>query len=78
MGIDYSELVERAAELPDPIKLGGSRLVVHVQTSDAAVEDLLTLVRTMAEEKKAAGFVPTEQKADGGYKNIYVKVAKKQ
>jgi len=38
--------------------VGGSRLVVHIQTEDRAVDDLLALVRTIAEEKKAAGFVP--------------------
>lgn len=78
VGISFSELVEKAAELPQPIMLGGSRLVVHIQTSDAAVDDLLNLVRTLAEEKKAAGFV-YEVSANGfARQSIYVKVAKKQ
>ena len=74
LGISFSELVERAAQLPEPITLGGSRLVVHIQTSDAAVDDLLDLVRTLAEEKKAAGFVPAEATTNGTSSNIYVKV----
>lgn len=58
IGIEYDELILRAAALPDPIKLFGSRLVCHIQTSPAAVQDLLELIRTIADEKKAAGFVP--------------------
>ncbi|KAJ3001388.1 hypothetical protein NUW54_g6454 [Trametes sanguinea] len=62
--------------LPEPIKLGGSRLVVHIQTSPKAVEDLLALVRQLAEEKKAAGFVKPETPLTNGrtHKNMYVKV----
>jgi threonine aldolase len=78
VGVSYSELVEAAAQLPEPIMLGGSRLVVHIQTSEAAVDDLLALVRRLAEEKKAAGFVPSETTNSSGRQNIYVKVAKKQ
>ena len=44
--------------LPEPIAVSGSRLVVHIQTEDQAVDDLLALVKTIAEEKKAVGFVP--------------------
>ena len=73
--MSYSELVEAAAALPEPIRLGGSRLVIHIQTSDAAVDDLLALVSKLAEEKKAAGFVPEEAVANGSARqNIYVKV----
>jgi len=58
LGIEYDEISERAAKLSEPLAVRGSRLVVHIQTEDQAVSDLLALVKTMAEEKKAAGFVP--------------------
>jgi len=75
VGVSYAELVAEAGKLANPIKLGGSRLVVHVQTSDAAVDDLIALVRRLAEEKKAAGFVPAEPTTNGSARqNIYVKV----
>ncbi|CDO72439.1 hypothetical protein BN946_scf184977.g140 [Trametes cinnabarina] len=78
IGVSLTELVQRARDLPEPIKLGGSRLVVHIQTSPKAVEDLLALVRQLAEEKKAAGFVNTEIPLTNGkshsLKNMYVKV----
>ncbi|KAI8995333.1 pyridoxal phosphate-dependent transferase [Trametes punicea] len=76
IGVSYTELVERARSLPEPIKLGGSRLVLHIQTSPKAVDDLLALVRQLADEKKAAGFVKPEAPLTNGrpYKNMYVKV----
>ncbi|KAN0063960.1 hypothetical protein ACQY0O_003566 [Thecaphora frezii] len=52
IGIPISELVSRAAALAEPIKLGGGRTVCHHQTDRAAVDDLLSLIKTMAEEKK--------------------------
>lgn len=58
LGIEYDEISERAEKLPEPITVRGSRLIVHIQTEDQAVDDLLALVKTIAEEKKAAGFVP--------------------
>lgn len=79
MGISYPELVERAAALPNPLKLGGSRLVVHIQTSEAAVDDLIALIRELAEEKKQAGFVaPAEEPSTSLYSNVYVRAVKKQ
>ena len=42
VGVTYAEIAERASQLPEPLKLGGSRLVVHIQTSPEAVEDFLT------------------------------------
>jgi threonine aldolase len=57
LGIEYEELSERAETLPEPMTITSSRLVVHIQTEDRAVDDLLTLVKTIAEEKRAAGFV---------------------
>ncbi|KLO20434.1 hypothetical protein SCHPADRAFT_934286 [Schizopora paradoxa] len=79
IGVEYDELILRAAALPDPIKLFGSRLVCHIQTSPAAVQDLLELVRTIADEKKAAGFVPkpvtngTNGTTRPTYRDIYVR-----
>ncbi|KAI0670122.1 pyridoxal phosphate-dependent transferase [Trametes maxima] len=76
IGVSYKEIVARAAALPSPIKVGGSRLVVHIQTSPQAVEDFLTVVRELAQEKKVAGFVKPEVPQTNGrsYKNMYVKV----
>ncbi len=81
LGISYYELVTRANELPNPIKLGGSRLVVHIQTSPEAVEDFLALVKELAEEKKKDGFLPESNghvETNGApYSNIYVRAGKK-
>lgn len=78
IGVDYEELVERADKLPNPIRLGGSRIVVHIQTSTEAVDDLLALVRQLAEEKKAAGFV-YDHEPNGRLQNgIYVRGVRKQ
>lgn len=74
VGVSLNELVEEANKLPNPIKLGGSRLVVHVQTSDEAVDDLIALVRRLAEEKKAAGFVYEPSTNGSTRQNIYVKI----
>jgi len=73
IGIEHAELIARAEKLPNPIRLGGSRLVVHVQTSSEAVDDLLALVKQLAEEKRAAGFVRGE-KVGQTNGNIYVGV----
>ena len=59
MGIEYDEISERAAKLPEPLAVRGSRLVIHIQTEDQAVDDFLALVKTITEEKKAAGFAPS-------------------
>ena len=32
-------------------------MVVHIQTSETAIDDFLNLIRTIAEEKRQAGFV---------------------
>ncbi len=54
---------------------GASRLVVHIQTSEAAVDDFLGVVRALAEEKRAAGFVKPEGHADNAFKDVYVSPA---
>lgn len=77
LGVSYQELVTRAGELPEPIRLGGSRLVVHIQTSTRAVDDLIDLIRVLAEEKAKAGFVPTDVLTNGSaVQNIYVRAVK--
>lgn len=74
IGLNYNEIAERASQLPRPLFLGGSRLVVHIQTSESAVEDFLALISELAEEKKRAGFIKpdlsTERKV---HKDIYVR-----
>ncbi|EIN13587.1 hypothetical protein PUNSTDRAFT_58100 [Punctularia strigosozonata HHB-11173 SS5] len=80
LGLDYGEIADRAAQLPEPIKLGGSRLVVHIQTAPEAIDDFINLIRQMAEEKKQAGFVPPAIKEDlpngSIYKDVYVRRTK--
>ncbi|KAJ7139900.1 pyridoxal phosphate-dependent transferase [Mycena epipterygia] len=80
IGVSYDEIADRASDLPEPLVLGGSRLVLHIQTSELAVEDFLSVVRKLAEEKKAAGFVKPEPTANGNklYKDIYVRRAIKK
>ncbi|EJF66504.1 pyridoxal phosphate-dependent transferase [Dichomitus squalens] len=81
VGVTYAEIVERASQLSDPLAVGGSRLVVHIQTSPQAVEDFLAVVRKLAEEKKAAGFVPPEKKTYPNgrpYSSVYVKSKRAQ
>ena len=76
VGVSLDEIISRAEALPNPIQLLGSRLVVHIQTSQEAVEDLLTVIRTLAEEKRAAGFVKPEKREEDGvyvYKDVYVR-----
>ncbi|KAI0803065.1 pyridoxal phosphate-dependent transferase [Irpex lacteus] len=73
LGISYTELVTRASELPSPLRLGGSRLVIHIQTSPKAVDDLIELIRVLAEEKAKAGFVPSPDAYSTQRQNIYVR-----
>ncbi|KAH9484847.1 putative low-specificity L-threonine aldolase [Psilocybe cubensis] len=73
LGITYDEIGDRGSALPEPLFLGGSRLVVHIQTSDEAVDDFLHIVAQLAEEKKAAGFVRPEAHANGEIKDVYVR-----
>ena len=79
IGVDYGEIADRASLLPEPLFLGGSRLVVHIQTTEQAIDDFLSLVAQLAEEKKQAGFVPqpVEKKA-GTYHDVYVRRPPKQ
>ena len=47
--------------------------MVHIQTSEAAVDDFLGIVRALAEEKRAAGFVKPEGQAGSAFKDVYVR-----
>lgn len=74
LGLNFDEIAERAGALPDPLVLGGSRLVVHIQTSEEAVEDFLSVIRRLAEEKKAAGWVlRTDDAKTSALKDVYVR-----
>ena len=83
IGLSYVEIVTRAAELPNPIKLGGSRLVVHIQTSPDMIEDFLELLHDLAEEKRKTGHIaPTKAEVESNgettpFSNIYVRAVKK-
>jgi threonine aldolase len=77
LGLSYAEISERANQLPEPLKLGSSRLLVHTQTSEQTIDDFLTLMRTLADEKKAAGLVPLDSKLQiNGFKNVAVLISK--
>nr|GAT47883.1 predicted protein [Mycena chlorophos] len=75
IGVTYEEIGDRASQLPEPLVLGGSRVVVHIQTSESAVDAFLSVVRELAEEKKRAGFVRPEPSTANGniYKDVYVR-----
>jgi threonine aldolase len=47
--------------------------VVHIQTSESAIDDFLAVVRELAEEKKKAGFVKPPPQQNGVYKDVYVR-----
>ena len=51
LGLDLAEVDARAKQLADPISLEGDRLVVHIQTSEKAIDDFLALLRLMIKEK---------------------------
>jgi len=73
LGLDFNEIADRASSLAEPLVLGGSRLVVHIQTSEAAVDDLLSLIKQLAEEKRKAGFVRPEPVNSNKLKDVYVR-----
>ncbi|EKM83414.1 hypothetical protein AGABI1DRAFT_65982 [Agaricus bisporus var. burnettii JB137-S8] len=75
LGLDFEEIGQRAEALPEPLILGGSRLVVHIQTAEQAIDDFLSLIRQLAEEKRAAGWVPPTANghAASALKDVYVR-----
>ncbi|KAF8559394.1 hypothetical protein OG21DRAFT_1431516 [Imleria badia] len=78
IGVEYWEIVEHAAALERPIKINGSRIVVHIQTSPQAVEDFIDLMRTLKEEKAKAGWTPDRAppKKRNPFQDVYVKATK--
>lgn len=72
IGSTCAEISERAENLPNPITMRGSpRLIVHIQTTEEAVDDLLALVRQIAKEKEEAGFVKPEKHVNGVVRDFY-------
>lgn len=73
IGVEYGEVVGRAAALPDPIALSDSRLVVHIQTSSEAIDDFLRLISELRDEKIKEGFIPSTAQtlANGTIRSIY-------
>ncbi|PPQ98978.1 hypothetical protein CVT24_003474 [Panaeolus cyanescens] len=74
VGVTFAEIADRASKLPEPLIISpysGSRLVVHIQTADSAVNDFIAIVRQLALEKKAAGFVRVEGQAETEIKDSY-------
>jgi hypothetical protein len=62
LGFDVWELDARAMRGSNPLQLGGgSRIVLHVQTAEGAVDDLINLVRELKDEKLREGFTPQER-----------------
>jgi threonine aldolase len=74
LGIEYDEISERAEKLPEPLTVSGSRLVVHIQTEDQAVDNFLALVGAIAGEKKAAGFVQHPSTEGSSTGSIYQEI----
>lgn len=76
IGVEYWEIVDRAAALPKPITVTGSRLVVHIQTSPEAVEDLLVVIKTLKQEiQLEASIVPSKERLvdSNGVGNVYAR-----
>ena len=65
LGVSVKEVVQACRDHPDPIHLYGERLVVHVQTTPEAIEDIIQIFIRLIEEKKAAGFVPDPATLNG-------------
>jgi threonine aldolase len=59
LGVTLDEIANEASRLLEPITLAGSRVVLHIQTTQQAVDDLLSVIRELAEKKKA-GFVQAD------------------
>jgi threonine aldolase len=53
VGLQAVDIAQRARKLEDGIEMfEDGRLVLHIQTSDRAIADLVNLVRTMVKERK--------------------------
>jgi threonine aldolase len=78
IGLDYGSIDDRAAALNPPLQTRGSRIVLHIQTSEEAVADFLQLIAKMKEEKLESGYVPSATAKSNGITptNIYVRPVK--
>ena len=54
LGFDIWQLAERAKDVG--LRIGSSRMVIHFQTDPQAIDDLISLVRTMLEERIKSGY----------------------
>jgi len=72
IGVTYRQIIHRAGTLPNPVLLNGSRLIIHIQTSDSAVDDLLKVIADLASERKARGDPIHPPKKDGSYTDVYL------
>ncbi|KAF9055494.1 hypothetical protein BDZ89DRAFT_1056072 [Hymenopellis radicata] len=69
IGTTFEEVAAKAKALPEPITLRpAGRLVVHLQTTESAVDDLLAVIRNLADEKRKAGFVRQTPTTNGSAK----------
>ena len=75
LGLDYDEIAKGASELKEPLILGGSRLVVHIQTTEQAVEDFLALVASLAEQKKKEGWARPQTNGAAKVKDPFIRRA---
>jgi hypothetical protein len=58
IGVSLSTLIARSAALPSPLGVNGSRLVVHLQIRQEAIDELIDLVAVLKEEALAKGWTP--------------------
>lgn len=47
--------------------------MVHIQTTEQAVNDLLGILKELVDAKIKAGFMKPEPQVNGSYKDIYVR-----
>jgi threonine aldolase len=72
IGVSYEDIATAAANQSIPITTSGSRLVVHLQTAPEAIDEILGVISKLADEKRAAGFVPLEKITNGSVNsNMY-------
>lgn len=68
LGLSFETVKKALAEMDDPIRLGANRLVVHHQTSPAAIDDFVDEVKRLAESVPESERVAYTQKAAMGYR----------
>ena len=64
LGLDFDVIVDKASQLPQPLVLSrGPRVVLHIQTTQQAVDDFIAVVQDLAEAKKASLPLPVKQES---------------